>query len=491
MAEPSFEAGHLKRAVEYCEKSKRSLVQERAEYFAQGTTGPAEYVTDINIASQGVDTLQILPGEEGLARETAGTAEYVTGIKTEALHVASQAVDTLETEILPGELSSAPGDISEAVAQDLEDISRCAADMAEYADALRGDNDTDAAVKILDEIFEINQKATPKYTTSATLRASKLIPGFIGRIGAQLAKCFIIKLVHGQFPLLWGLYQILNSNPATRLTIQYLWTHMFELIVFMVELFEPLKGFPPSSSVNGNPGQAGAGLNQYNELDMEVPMNRHAMICQFQRLARSAANILSAGQNQNHLGQLDFADFVMDTRLETDDDEKIESSEQGQASVSLETWIFINGIAGEPYWLRLACNKLGDKFQRKVQGIFNGSDGFFWDLLECASERSSGDATLIKRTKSSEIAQKKVEETLRVQLKEPVDDEHKVVLIAHSQGCLLLRLGLEELGKDEHIRKRMLNRLCVFTFGNPSLDWTVSRYCHRTEHFANRKDFVA
>jgi hypothetical protein len=93
------------------------------------------------------------------------------------------------------------------------------------------------------------------------------------------------------------------------------------------------------------------------------------------------------------------------------------------------------------------------------------------------------------------------------------------VMVAHSQGCLLLRLVLEELvnadpaGKGT-IRKAMLNRLCVFTFGNPSLDWKLeinsedpitvpgddqnskdpkhlSSHVLRTEHFANISDFVA
>lgn len=89
-------------------------------------------------------------------------------------------------------------------------------------------------------------------------------------------------------------------------------------------------------------------------------------------------------------------------------------------------------------------------------------------------------------------------------------------MIAHSQGCLLLRLVLEDILNDPDavvnlaMRKAMLDRLCVFTFGNPSVDWKweenidhkktidqevtdltqLSLYVFRTEHFANGADIV-
>jgi len=70
-------------------------------------------------------------------------------------------------------------------------------------------------------------------------------------------------------------------------------------------------------------------------------------------------------------------------------------------------------------------------------------------------------------------------------------------MVAHSQGCLLLRLALEALvsmGMDVLMKER----LYIFTFGNPSIHWKIetdgralSNFTARTEHFANERDFVA
>ncbi len=75
------------------------------------------------------------------------------------------------------------------------------------------------------------------------------------------------------------------------------------------------------------------------------------------------------------------------------------------------------------------------------------------------------------------------------------------VVVAHSQGCLLLRLVLEDLVSNggEAMHNRMRTNLCVYTFGNPSIHWRVENdparelwsYSRRTEHFANKTDFVA
>jgi hypothetical protein len=81
------------------------------------------------------------------------------------------------------------------------------------------------------------------------------------------------------------------------------------------------------------------------------------------------------------------------------------------------------------------------------------------------------------------------------------------VIVAHSQGCLILRLALDDLiaarqpATDGIDRTGPLkDKLCVFTFGNPSVDWErdtsseaqmLSDFVLRTEHFANEKDFVA
>ncbi|KAH7231405.1 uncharacterized protein BKA55DRAFT_582701 [Fusarium redolens] len=74
-------------------------------------------------------------------------------------------------------------------------------------------------------------------------------------------------------------------------------------------------------------------------------------------------------------------------------------------------------------------------------------------------------------------------------------------MIAYSQGCLLLRQVLQEFVKGGCYREAMADRLRVFTFGNPSIDWmgtdaqaNETPLCERvnyTEHSANERDFVA
>ena len=66
-------------------------------------------------------------------------------------------------------------------------------------------------------------------------------------------------------------------------------------------------------------------------------------------------------------------------------------------------------------------------------------------------------------------------------------------MIAHSQGCLILRLALEELFLEDegHFRNVMQHHLHVYTFGNPAYDWKVHAYTASTEHFANELDYVA
>ena len=186
-------------------------------------------------------------------------------------------------------------------------------------------------------------------------------------------------------------------------------------------------------------------------------------------------------------------------------------TEADRVKVKNEKWFFINGIATEPFWLHLACKKLAIWSSRDITGVYNRGDGILWDLIECAGERDDhgvGSITsqndLIQRTMSSVLAEQSLQNQLEAALQTPIEGPgsySNIVMIAHSQGCLILRLALEKLievhddGSD--IRTAMLRRLYVFTFGNPSVNWQfkngrqLSSYVRCTEHFANEKDFVA
>jgi hypothetical protein len=308
----------------------------------------------------------------------------------------------------------------------------------------------------------------------------------------------------GQLPVLR--HGIL-SNSVNAPTLELVWGQRAELVAWLVDVVECAKCFVPA---NGRPPPDPHALHvKYNELDISKPKNRHAIICQLQRLAMSVSAILRTSVHKDAA----LPETTMreeDTRLETD---QIETSPNDLIRVALgsttpwpkQHWLFVNGIGGEYHWLDLACQKLKERFGRATVGVFNRGDGLLWDLVECAGERSDrqqGNTTsqdnLIRRTASSRAAQKLLRENLRLMLSQAGPDS---VVVAHSQGCLLLRLVLEDLvnNGDGETHKQMRSHLRVFTFGSPSIHWKVesrpgvalASYSKRTEHFANKTDFVA
>ncbi|KAH6651540.1 hypothetical protein BKA67DRAFT_537406 [Truncatella angustata] len=160
-----------------------------------------------------------------------------------------------------------------------------------------------------------------------------------------------------------------------------------------------------------------------------------------------------------------------------------------------EQWLFINGIGGEYFWLQLYCKKLRNTFNRDIKGIFNRSDGLFWDLVEFAGERdAAGQQNLIQRTLSSRAAQDALNSELSAVFQNNPFNGF-IVMIAYPQGCLLLRLVLQDFVTRKIYRHAMKVRLRVFTFGNPSIDWMVTNaenerrplfeFVNYTEHFAS------
>jgi hypothetical protein len=216
----------------------------------------------------------------------------------------------------------------------------------------------------------------------------------------------------------------------------------------------------------------------------------------------------------------------MDTRLETDTTELVVTrmalKREDDKVRPAESWIFVNGIGGEAYWNHLAVSKIQNFFfdadnpedhsedasarRTVIKSVFNRSDGILWDMLECVTERRSESSNaerkrlnishgdpLSSRTASSREAQAALSHTLRSALSDSKSSRKDIVVIAHSQGCLLLRLALEEIFSDvqEDFRGVMHSHLHVYTFGNPAYDWDVHAYTASTEHFANELDFVA
>ncbi|KFA68031.1 hypothetical protein S40285_09329 [Stachybotrys chlorohalonatus IBT 40285] len=284
-------------------------------------------------------------------------------------------------------------------------------------------------------------------------------------------------------------------NPGT---LDFILKTPKDLFTFLYDLARPSTvyndGFP-----NGNP---------YNELDLRRPENVNAVICQVQRVALTITAILKLPRE--HVPPSGLGSLNINISLQSDFDKDgnpppptyISRLPEGtESSAPKEKWLFINGIANEFIWFQRSCDKIRDTFAREVKGVYNRSDGILWDLIECAGERSVATSNaLVERTQSSKAAQEMLEHVLRETLW-PVGEAapDKVIMIAHSQGCLILRLALQRL-VTETTGSDLKEKLGIFTFGNPSIDWEVIKdgqqqpldnYVALTEHFAHEKDYVA
>lgn len=425
---------------------------------------------------------------------------------------------------------------------------------------------------IIESATSVLEKANFKSKKGLFEQVLKQLSNLITHLNPDLLQNVVMKLTKFVFITVIervGSLQVVKegifSNDINAATLTLIGNRPGELVEFLLDLFEAAKCYALANSESGI-ATADDARGQYNEFDFSDPMNRHAIICQIQRLVKSIVFVLRQVDKSMKFEDIDMTKVTTlpsDSRTPLGGTLKItregklpsegsksspsaslhgqQEEEVSSKQVSNENWLFINGVAGERHWLRLACNKLKASFSREVTGIFNRGDGLLWDVIECAGERSKyvqnpgeGDSTrspsaedivtsqreLIKRTSSSMEAQK----TLFKELREAVSDAKNayIIMVAHSQGCLILRHVLEDLvtganpteaGPTEtndadlsKLRENMRERLCVFTFGNPSLHWLTSSpngapgskdstqlsyYARRTEHFANSRDFVA
>lgn len=264
--------------------------------------------------------------------------------------------------------------------------------------------------------------------------------------------------------------------------LDYLLLHWQEVVPFMVDLLDPIKlsvVAPPANIMDRN--------NTYNELNLRDGNSRNAFISQIERLIKSWPCIVYKLMHRN---------IEMDVALDSDFDHlgrplraTYSSKTPSSYKFNRESWIFVNGISGEYYWLKLYCDRLCERFGRKILGVFNRGDGILWDLIECINQRN-----FAKDTASSSQSADKLEEILRAELQNPEID--KIAMIAYSQGCLVLKLALTRIIEDPDMDNTLFAKLRVFTFGNPAVDWkykneNLAMYSGYTEHYANNEDFVA
>lgn len=117
-----------------------------------------------------------------------------------------------------------------------------------------------------------------------------------------------------------------------------------------------------------------------------------------------------------------------------------------------ERWIFVNGICAGTRLMQENLDMISTIFKRPVIGVHNRTYGIIFDLIECLVQRDFS-----YMTSDIRITYNNIKETL---LDEEVD---RVVLIAHSQGGIIIGAALDALYAD--VPASAWEKLEVYTFG--------------------------
>lgn len=118
-----------------------------------------------------------------------------------------------------------------------------------------------------------------------------------------------------------------------------------------------------------------------------------------------------------------------------------------------EKWMFINGVATSHSQLRKTVDNLSATFKRPVTGIHNRSYGLVGDLIECLIQRSFAYHTQDIRIAEAALIQALKDDTIS-----------KVVVIAHSQGGIVISLALDRLYCI--LPAEVFTKLEIYTFGS-------------------------
>lgn len=120
---------------------------------------------------------------------------------------------------------------------------------------------------------------------------------------------------------------------------------------------------------------------------------------------------------------------------------------------SNERWFFLNGCCVSGHNLQNNVNVLSETFGRPVFGIHNRTYGVLGDLFECIMQRAFDLFTEETRV---------CYEYVKAYCTDP--KVKKVVMIAHSQGCIMASQILDQLYVD--LPADAVAKLEVYTFGN-------------------------
>lgn len=134
---------------------------------------------------------------------------------------------------------------------------------------------------------------------------------------------------------------------------------------------------------------------------------------------------------------------------------------------------FLNGICTNLKVWAVNANEIEHFFNFQVSSLYNPTHGFFKDLVECVFNKS-----VTIRDKETDLLYTTLKDTLEV--------KEKVIVIAHSQGGIIIAQLIQRLLMEGNIN---LHKLELYTFASAANDMPVGDYY--AEHFANVDDFVS
>ncbi|KKZ65133.1 hypothetical protein EMCG_09022 [[Emmonsia] crescens] len=118
-----------------------------------------------------------------------------------------------------------------------------------------------------------------------------------------------------------------------------------------------------------------------------------------------------------------------------------------------ERWVFVNGMLVGNRGLKNNCARLSQTFGRAITGIHNPTNGLLWDIIECIFQRSFAYNTYSTRYTYDHLKHCLIDPKV-----------HKVVLITHSQGGIIVSMALDLLFTD--LPAENMAKLEVYTFGS-------------------------
>jgi len=135
---------------------------------------------------------------------------------------------------------------------------------------------------------------------------------------------------------------------------------------------------------------------------------------------------------------------------------------------------FLNGICTDKRVWEINAKQILQYFNfKEVLPLHNPTRGVIPDLLECVSGRNFNiedtDTFLLYKT-----------------LKNALSGANKVIVIAHSQGGIIISQIIEHLHKEDN---QYLNKLEVYTFASAADELMCGK--HYAEHYANNYDYVS